>query len=65
MIIHDSLRSLLDAEGLVIMPKELTPAIACALENCAPPEAQTSDALEQLVKDYNDIWSAVIAAGAK
>ena len=49
----------------VIMPKELTPAIACALENCASPEAQTSGALEQLVKDYNEIWSNVVAVGAK
>lgn len=64
MIIHESLRSALEAEGLVIVPKKLTPAIACALEMCAPPEAQTPGALEQLVKDYEDVWSHVIAAAA-
>jgi hypothetical protein len=52
----------LDAAGYVILPKELTPAVACALERAAPPEAQSKEAVAQLVEDYREMWSHVIAS---
>ena len=55
----------MDAEGLVIVPKEITPAIACALEMCGPPESQTPEALAQLVEDYRVQWSHVIASATR
>lgn len=58
----DRALAMIDKLGFAIVPKELTPAIACALEMCAPPEAQTPGALEQLVKDYREVWSHVLAA---
>ena len=58
----ETILSRLDDAGFVIVPKELTPAIACALEMCAPPEAQTPGAVAKLVEDYRDTWGHVIAA---
>lgn len=55
----------LEAAGYALVPIKLTPAIACALEMCGPPEAQKPEALEQLVKDYEAEWSHVIAAACQ
>ncbi len=51
----------LENAGYVFVPKELTPAIACALKMCSPPEAQSPEAVAQLVKDYTTVWWRVVA----
>lgn len=49
-------------KGWKLVPVELTPEIACALEMCGPPETQTPEAVAALVKDYSETWSHVLAA---
>lgn len=51
-------------DGYVLLPIKLTPEIACALENCAPPDRQTPDALQALVEDYAQTWAKVCALAA-
>ncbi len=54
-------------EGWKLVPIELTPEIACALEDGAPPTdplwtAWPNDALARMVEDYRETWARVLAA---
>lgn len=52
-------------DGWQLVPKNITPEIACALEDCAPPEDWAEDphgAMERLVEDYRPVWERVLAA---
>lgn len=54
------------AEDWQLVPKELTPAIACALEDCLPPDqwpgGDPHGAIPKLVDDYRETWKRVLTA---
>lgn len=61
----------LSAAGYVVVPREITPEIACALEDCAPPDHPTWDthsckdaAIAKLVEDYTEKWADILATAA-
>lgn len=53
--------------GLVLLPRQLTPAMACALAGAMQPPWPNGDphnAIPQLVEDWQGRWARVLAAAA-
>lgn len=51
--------------GLVLVPRALTPAIACALAGAMPPPFPNGDphgAIPQYVEDWQERWKLALAA---
>lgn len=42
------------------IPEQITPELACILEQCGPPEMQTPEAVSTLVRDYQPIWAEIV-----
>ncbi|WP_416192968.1 hypothetical protein [Nitrobacter sp. TKz-YC01] len=44
------------------IPDQITPELACIMENCDGPEMQTGEAVAALVRGYQPTWTKIVAA---